>query len=61
MEYRRVTPKNVVHISIAEAASNFTSLLARVRVGSAEFIIEEQGHAVAVLSPVEPHDRPEQE
>jgi hypothetical protein len=43
MEYRRVTPKNVVHISVAEATSNFASLLDRVRVESAEFIIEDKG------------------
>jgi antitoxin (DNA-binding transcriptional repressor) of toxin-antitoxin stability system len=54
MEYRRVTPKNVVHLSVAEATSNFASLLIRVRMESAEFIIEEQGQPVAVLSPVEP-------
>jgi antitoxin (DNA-binding transcriptional repressor) of toxin-antitoxin stability system len=54
MEYRRVTPKNVVHISVAEATSTFASLLIRVRMESAEFIIEEQGQPVAVLSPVEP-------
>jgi hypothetical protein len=60
MEYRRVTPKKVVHISVAEAESNFASLLARVLVESAEFVIEEQGHAVAVLSPVEPLDPPAQ-
>lgn len=60
MEYRRVTPRKVVHISVAEAASNFASLLARVRVESAEFVIEEQGHTVAVLSPVEPLDPPVQ-
>ncbi len=54
MQYRRVTPKNVVHISVAEAASNFASLLARVRIESAEFVIEERGQPVAVLSAVEP-------
>jgi len=54
MEYRLVTPKNVIHISVGEAASDFASLLVRVRVESAEFVIEEQGRPVAVLSPVEP-------
>ena len=56
MEYRLVTPKNVVHIFVGEAASAFASLLVRVRVESTEFIIEEQGRPVAVLSPVEPLD-----
>ena len=54
MEYRLVTPKNVIHISVGEAASGFASLLVRVRVESVEFVIEEQGWPVAVLSPVEP-------
>jgi antitoxin (DNA-binding transcriptional repressor) of toxin-antitoxin stability system len=53
MEYGRVTPKNVVHISVEEATSNFASLLVRVCMESAEFILEEQGQPVAVLSPVE--------
>jgi antitoxin (DNA-binding transcriptional repressor) of toxin-antitoxin stability system len=61
MEYRRVAPKSIVHISVAEAASNFASLLARVRVESAEFVIEEQGQPVAVLSPVGPLDLPARE
>jgi antitoxin (DNA-binding transcriptional repressor) of toxin-antitoxin stability system len=54
MEYRLVTPKNIIHISVAEAASDFASLLVRVRVESVEFVIEERGRSVAVLSPVEP-------
>jgi len=41
---------------LGEAASAFASLLVRVRVESTEFIIEEQGRPVAVLSPVEPLD-----
>jgi hypothetical protein len=41
----------VVHISLAEATSNLASLLARVRVESAELIIEEQGHAVGSAKP----------
>jgi antitoxin (DNA-binding transcriptional repressor) of toxin-antitoxin stability system len=53
-EYRRVTPKNVIHISVAEATGAFASVLARVRLERAEFVIEEQGRPVAVLSPVEP-------
>jgi hypothetical protein len=54
MEYRLVTPKNVIHLSVAEAASDVASLLARVRLESVEFVIEEQGQPVAMLSPVEP-------
>jgi prevent-host-death family protein len=60
MEYRRVTPKNVVHISMAEASSNFASLLARVRVEAVEFVIEENGQPIVVVSPVEPLDLPAQ-
>ena len=40
--------KHVIHISKAEAASNFASLLDRVRAG-AEVIIEDGSRAVAVL------------
>jgi len=40
MEYRRATPKNVIHI--------------RIRVEGTEFVLEEQGQPVAVVSPVEP-------
>ena len=40
--------KNVVHISRAEAASNFTSLLDRVRAGD-EVVIEDDSNPVAVL------------
>jgi antitoxin (DNA-binding transcriptional repressor) of toxin-antitoxin stability system len=54
MEYRPVMPKNVIRVSVAEAVSGFASLLERVREESAEFIIEEHGQPVAVLSPVEP-------
>jgi antitoxin (DNA-binding transcriptional repressor) of toxin-antitoxin stability system len=39
---------------VAEAASDFASLVVRVCVESVEFVIEEQGRPVAVLSPVEP-------
>jgi antitoxin (DNA-binding transcriptional repressor) of toxin-antitoxin stability system len=46
--------KLVIHISEAEAASDFPSLLARVREG-AEVIIERDAQAVAVLRPAEPH------
>ena len=54
MAYRLVTPKKVLHLSVEEAASDFASLLVRVRVESVEYVIEEQGRPVAVLSPVEP-------
>ena len=48
--------KRVIHISEAEAASDFPSLLARVRAG-AEIIIERDAEAVAVIRPAEPHVR----
>jgi hypothetical protein len=54
MEYRLVTPKNVIHLSVGEAASDFASLLVRVRMENVEFVIEEQGRSVAALSPIEP-------
>ena len=41
---------HVIHISKAEAARNFTSLLDRVRAG-AEVIIEDDSNPVAVLRP----------
>jgi len=45
--------KNVIHISEAEAASDFSALLARVRAG-AKVIIENGERPVAVLHAVEP-------
>jgi len=45
--------RNVIHISEAEAACNFVSLLERVRAG-AEVIIEHDARPVAVLLPAEP-------
>jgi antitoxin (DNA-binding transcriptional repressor) of toxin-antitoxin stability system len=45
---------HVIHISEAEAASNFAEVLARVRAG-AEVVIESDKLPVAVLRPVEPH------
>jgi antitoxin (DNA-binding transcriptional repressor) of toxin-antitoxin stability system len=54
MNYRRITPQNIVPIAIAEVSRNFVSLLDRVRVENTEFVIEENGQPVAVLSPVEP-------
>jgi antitoxin (DNA-binding transcriptional repressor) of toxin-antitoxin stability system len=48
--------KHVIHISEAEAASNFASLLERVRAG-AKFIIEHHAEPVAVLHRAEPRVR----
>ena len=45
--------KDVIHISEAEAASNFASLIARVREG-AKVIIENGARPVAVLHAAEP-------
>ena len=45
--------KEVIHISEAEAASDFRSLLARVRAG-AEVIIEDNSEPVAVVHPAQP-------
>lgn len=43
----------VIHISEAEAASDFASLLARVRAG-AEVVIERDAQPVAVVHPAQP-------
>jgi prevent-host-death family protein len=51
--YNQVMAKNVIHISEAEAASDFASLIARVRAGT-EVIIEKDARPVAVVSPAEP-------
>ncbi len=48
--------KNVIHISEADAASDFTSLMTRVRAG-AEVIIENGERPVAVLHAAEPMRR----
>ena len=48
--------KNIIHISEAEAASNFADVLARVRAG-AEIIIGDNARPVAVVRPAEPHVR----
>jgi len=45
--------KDVIHISEAEAASDFAALMARVRAG-AEVIIENGAQPVAVLHATEP-------
>lgn len=47
---------HVIHISEAEAASDFGKLLERVRAG-AEVIIESDSLPVAVVRPAEPHIR----
>jgi prevent-host-death family protein len=49
--YNRVMAKHVIHISEAEAASDFASLMARVRSGT-EVVIEDNARAVAVVLPV---------
>ena len=46
--------KNIIHISEAEAASDFAAVLARVRAG-AEIVIEDDARPVAVLRSAEPH------
>ncbi|MGH9482867.1 MAG: type II toxin-antitoxin system Phd/YefM family antitoxin [Terriglobales bacterium] len=46
-------PKRVIHVSDAEAASDFASLLDRVRAG-AEIVIEHGARPVAVVRPAEP-------
>ncbi len=48
--------KNIIHISEAEAASDFAAVLARVRAG-AEIVIEDDARPVAVVRPAEPHVR----
>lgn len=46
----------MIHISEAEAASDFAGLLARVRAG-AEVVIERDKLPIAVVRPAEPHVR----
>jgi antitoxin (DNA-binding transcriptional repressor) of toxin-antitoxin stability system len=48
--------KDVIHISEAEAASDFAALMVRVRAG-AEVVIENGEQAVAVLHAAEPARR----
>lgn len=48
--------KQTVHISDAEAANNFSKVLARVRSG-VEIVIDQDAQAVAIISPVETHLR----
>lgn len=49
-------PKHVIHISDAEAAADFASLIERVRAG-AEVVIEANARPVAVVRPAEPYVR----
>ncbi len=49
--------KHIVHISEAEAASNFADVLARVRAGIEEVVIGDEVRPVAVVRPAEPHVR----
>lgn len=51
--YNHPMSRRVIHISEAEAASDFASLLDRVRAG-AEVVIENGTRPVAVLQPAEP-------
>ena len=51
--YNKRMAKNVIHISEAEAASDFATLMARVSAGT-EIIIEKDKRAIAVLHPAEP-------
>lgn len=51
--YNCLMAKHVIHISEAEAASDFASLLARVRAG-AEVVIENGERPVAVLHAADP-------
>ena len=54
--YNSFVPKNVIHISEAEAASDFPALMARVHAG-AEVIIENGERPVAVHRAAEPTHR----
>ncbi len=55
-QYNRGMAHHVIHISEAEAASDFASVLARVRAG-AEIIIESGKLPVAVIHPPAPPHR----
>ena len=48
--------KTAIHVSEAEAASDFLSLLARVRAG-AEVVIEQDAEVIAVIRPAAPKVR----
>jgi prevent-host-death family protein len=49
-------PKNVIHISEAEATRDFAGVLARVRAG-VEIVIGDDTRPVAVVRPAETHVR----
>ena len=51
--YNRLVDKDVIHISEAEAASDFAALMARVRAGE-EVVIKSGERAVAILHAAEP-------
>lgn len=51
--YNIAMARSVIHVSEAEAASDFASLMARVRAG-AEVVIEDNAQPVAVLRSAEP-------
>lgn len=48
--------RRVIHVSEAEAASDFASLMDRVRAGM-EVVIENNAKPVATVHPAEPHVR----
>jgi len=54
--YNPFMVKHVIHISETEAASNFASLMERVRAG-AEVVIEHDSQPVAIVHPAEPYVR----
>ena len=54
--YNEFMAKRVIHVSDAEAAGDFASLLARVRAG-AEVVIEHNAQPIAVVHPAEPARR----
>jgi|HubBroStandDraft_3_1064219.scaffolds.fasta_scaffold159974_2 prevent-host-death family protein len=54
--YNQGMARHVVHISEAEAASNFASLMDRVRAGM-EVVIEDNATPVAIVHPAEPYVR----
>ena len=49
--YNQEVTKRVIHISEAEAAGDFASLMARVRSGT-EVVIEDNARPVAIVRPV---------
>lgn len=51
--YNGLMAKNVVHITEAEAATDFASVMSRVREGT-EVVIEKDARPVAVVKPAEP-------